>query len=347
LSSWNVCSKEWVIRQYDHEVQGASVLKPLQGVRCDGPGDAAVMRPILSSKKGFAVSNGINPMYGTIDPYWMSASVIDEAIRQIIAVGGDLDTIALLDIFCWGNTNKESTLGSLVEASKACYDIAKVYGTPFISGKDSLNNEFKTNKETISIPPTLLISAIGIVENVEKTVSMDIKLSGSRIYCLGKTYNEMGGSHYFKVNSLKGGDVPKVKPKQGKKLMKQLTKAIQKGLVLSCHDCSEGGIAVAVSEMAFAGNIGVDITVCGIPADKSIKNNATLLFSESNTRFIVEIAKENVNEFEKAMKDTSFGLIGESKDGHHFRVEGLNKEIIIDCPLDVLRTSWKKPFSKW
>ena len=160
LSSWNVCSKEWVIRQYDHEVQGGSVMKPMQGVDNDGPGDACIIRPVLSSGKGIIVSNGMNPKYGDIDPYHMAASAIDEALRQIVSVGGNLERVALLDNFSWGNTDNPECLGGLVRAAKACYDTAIYYETPFISGKDSLNNEFKTGDQTISIPPTLLISAI-------------------------------------------------------------------------------------------------------------------------------------------------------------------------------------------
>jgi len=143
LSSWNVCSKEWVIRQYDHEVQGASVLKPLVGKENDGPGDAAIIRPVLGSEMGAIVACGINPRYGEIDPYWMAASAIDEALRQIIAVGGDLSRIALLDNFCWGDVQEPEILGALVRAARACYDMALVYETPFISGKDSLYNEFE------------------------------------------------------------------------------------------------------------------------------------------------------------------------------------------------------------
>ncbi|MGD2278987.1 MAG: phosphoribosylformylglycinamidine synthase subunit PurL, partial [Candidatus Omnitrophota bacterium] len=212
LSSWNVCSKEWIIRQYDHEVQGGSVLKPLVGVENDGPADASITRPIFTSKKGIALSNGINTRYGDIDPYWMAASVIDEALRQIAAVGGDIDKVAILDNFCWGNTDKPKQLGDLVRASQACYDMAKVYGTPFISGKDSLNNEFNTGKRTISIPPTLLISAIGVIDDVSRTVSSDVKQPGSLLYVLGETRQEMGGSQYYLASKMAGGVVPRVDP---------------------------------------------------------------------------------------------------------------------------------------
>ena len=192
LGAWNVCSKEWVIRQYDHEVQGTSVLKPLVGANNDGPGDAAIIRPLADSKKGLIVSNGINPKYGDIDTYWMAASAIDEALRQIIAVGGTLDEVALLDNFCWGNPEKPDRLGALVRAAEACYDIASVYGTPFVSGKDSLYNEYETGKDTICIPHTLLISAMGVMDDIDKAVTMDCKEAGNLIYIVGGNISRAG-----------------------------------------------------------------------------------------------------------------------------------------------------------
>ncbi|MFC2071949.1 phosphoribosylformylglycinamidine synthase subunit PurL [Chloroflexota bacterium] len=193
LGSWNVCSKEWVIRQYDHEVQGGSILKPLVGKNNDGPGDAAIIRPVLDSEMGVIVANGINPKYGEIDPYWMAASAIDEALRQIVAVGGNLGKVALLDNFSWGNTDRPDMLGALVRAAQACYDMAVIYGTPFISGKDSLYNEFGFEGETISIPHTLLISAVSVMEDVSCAVSMDFKRTGDLVYIVGTTQNELGG----------------------------------------------------------------------------------------------------------------------------------------------------------
>ena len=185
LASPNVASKEWVIRQYDHEVQGGLVLKPLVGRENDGPGDACITTPVLGSRKGVIVANGINPKYGDIDPYHSAAAAIDEALRNIIAVGGNLDQTALLDNFSWGNPDKHDRLGGLVRAARACYDIAVAYRTPFISGKDSLYNEYRdtTTGEQLAIPPTLLISAICVMPDVSKAVSMDVKSPGNRILC--------------------------------------------------------------------------------------------------------------------------------------------------------------------
>ncbi|KKL20790.1 hypothetical protein LCGC14_2451940, partial [marine sediment metagenome] len=254
LAAPNVASKEWIIRQYDHEVQGGSVIKPLVGVENDGPGDAAVVRPVLDSQRGIVVSCGMNPCYGDLDTYWMAASAIDEAIRNCVAVGADPTRIAILDNFCWGNTDRPETLGSLVRAALACYDVAIVLGTPFISGKDSLNNEFRPegSDRPISIPPSLLISAMGQVDDVSRCVTMDLKESGNYLYQVGTTKNEMGGSHFAIIHSLTGGQVPRVDAKSAKATFAALHKAIAAGLVRACHDLSEGGLAVAAAEMAFA-----------------------------------------------------------------------------------------------
>ena len=270
LGTWNVCSKEWVIRQYDHEVQGGTVIKPLVGITNEGPGDATVVKPVFDSDKGVIVANGINPKYGQLSPYWMAASAIDEALRQIIAVGGNLNRVALLDNFCWGDTRKPEMLGALIEAAQACYDIAKIYETPFVSGKDSLYNEFEYEGKIIAIPHTLLISAMGIMEDVKRSVSMDFKQAGDLIYVVGETKNEMGGSAYLDTKGFIGNSVPKVEPVKAKNLMEKLSQASEKGLVKACHDCSEGGIGVAAAEMAFAGGLGAAISLKSLPVSEKI-----------------------------------------------------------------------------
>src|SRR5207247_1013289 len=214
LSSYNVCSKEWIIRQYDHEVQGGTVIKPLVGVRDDGPGDAAVIMPlrpgVTKSWAGLAIGCGINPRYGDLDPYHMAAAAIDEAVRNVVAVGADPGRIALLDNFCWGNTDRPEVLGSLVRAAEACRDIALAYNMPFISGKDSLNNENHSGDRHITIPPTLLISALGRVPDVRRCVTMDLKEPGNLLFLIGVTKNEMGGSHYNLIHGIEGGTPPQV-----------------------------------------------------------------------------------------------------------------------------------------
>ena len=346
LSNLNIASKEWIIRQYDHEVQGGSVLKPLQGVNGGGPGDASITRPILSSKKGIILSCGINPDYGKIDPYWMAASVIDEALRQVVSVGGDITKAAILDNFCWGNTNKPDRLGSLVRASQACYDIAKAYGVPFISGKDSLNNEYSTGKKTISIPPTLLISCIAVMDDIAKAISMDMKKAGNAIYLVGLTKDELGGSQYYKNKGFTGNNVPDLDPVYGKKLMLSLTRAIEKGYVRSCHDCSEGGLAVTLAEMAFAGGLGLSAHLGAYKRpdkQKSLRNDV-LLFSESNTRFVVEIADEE--KFTSAMKGLPIWKLGYVRSDKAFKIFDTNEKLIVDADIDKLKSAWQRPFAK-
>jgi phosphoribosylformylglycinamidine synthase len=344
LSNLNIASKEWIIRQYDHEVQGGSVLKPLQGVNF-GPGDASITRPILNSKKGIILSCGINPDFGKIDPYWMTASVIDEALRQIVSVGGDITKAAILDNFCWGNTNKPDRLGSLVRSSQACYDIAKIYQVPFISGKDSLNNEYSTGKKTISIPPTLLISCIAVMDDISKAVSMDAKKAGNMLYLVGLTSDELGGSQYYKMKGFTGNNVPTLNAPFSKKIMQSLTKAISKKLVRSCHDCSEGGLAVTLAEMAFAGSLGMSIHLGSYkrPDKQKLLRNDTLLFSESNTRFVVEVSDEN--KFVSAMKGIPIWKLGYVRNDSTFKIFDMNESLIIDTDVQKLKAAWQKPFS--
>jgi len=346
LGSFNVCSKEWVIRQYDHEVQGGSVLKPLVGKNNDGPGDAAIIKPILDSEMGVIVANGINPKYGEIDPYWMAASAIDEALRQIIAVGGNLKRVALLDNFSWGNTNRPDMLGALVQAAQACYDMAIVFETPFISGKDSLNNEFQYEDKTISIPHTLLISAVSVMEDTSCAVSMDFKQAGDQIYIVGTTQGEVGGSEYFKSHGFIGNSVPKVNPRLAKEVMDRLSAATEKGLVRACHDCSEGGIGVTIAEMAFAGGLGASINLESIPLGEPIDRDDFILFSESNSRFLVEVTPESQADFEKIMDGVSVSNIGQVTDNEVLEIYGVAGKKVVTASLGELKEAWQKPI-RW
>ena len=344
LASPNIASKEWIIRQYDHEVQGGSIIKPLQGILGGGPGDASVTQPVFASKKGIALSCGINPDFGKIDPYWMAAGAIDEALRQIISVGANLNRCAILDNFCWGNTNKPDRLGGLVRASQACYDIAKAYGVPFISGKDSLNNEYSTGKKTISIPPTLLISCISVVDDISKCITMDLKKSGNPLYMVGLTHDELGGSKYYKMKGFTGNDVPKVDAVYGKALMERLSKAIEKRFVRSCHDCSEGGMAVTTAEMAFSGGIGadIDLSMWAPPKGQPRLSAERLLFSESNTRFVVEVSDED--KFLSYMSGFPIWRLGTTVKNKRLIIKDLNKKTIISADIDGLRAAWKGTF---
>ena len=343
LSELNICSKEWVIRQYDHEVQAGSAVKPLVGEVNDGPSDASVTRPRLDSDRAIVLSNGLNPKYGLIDPYWMAASAIDEAIRNVIAVGGRLERTALLDNFCWGNTDKPDRLGGLVRAALACYDMAKELGTPFISGKDSLNNEFLTGDgESIAIPPTLLISAISVMADAKNAVTMDLKEPNGVLYVIGKTDDEMGGSIYYRIRGGQSLSVPKVDPVAARHTFEALAKAIEKGLVRACHDCSEGGLAVALAEMAFSGGRGAHVDISLLPRSEEVKRSDIALFSESNTRFIVQVLTEKKSAFEAVMNGIPLAAIGKVTGDERFVIKGLDGRTVIDENIYKLKESWQK-----
>lgn len=361
LSCLNVASKHWVIRQYDHEVQGGSVLKPLVGVANDGPGDAAVLRPRVQSRRGLVISNGMNPNYGDYDAYCMAASAIDEAIRNAVAVGANPATITLLDNFCWGNAEKPEVLGSLVRSALACYDVSIAMGTPFISGKDSLNNEFRPEgKEPIAIPPSLLISAMGQVDNVETCVSMDLKEAGNALYLVGATKNELGGSHLSLVRNWVGGQVPTLDVELAKREYNVVYRAILDGQIRSVHDLSEGGLAVAVAESAFSGGLGAEVSLAAIPSAKSANDalntlpgicdsqvdDFVKLFSESNTRFLVEVPVEKTCAFEAAFaaSDVPFSQIGKVVETPRLKILAGDNSVIVDADLADLKRIWQKPF---
>jgi len=346
MGSLNVASKEWVIRQYDHEVQGGSVVKPLVGPQCDGPGDAAVIRPRLESRRGIVISCGMNPHYGDFDTYHMAASAIDEAMRNAVAVGADPSHIAILDNFCWGYTDRAETLGSLVRAAIACQDMATTLGTPFVSGKDSLNNEFSFHdadgqRETISIPPSLLISAMGQIDDVAKAVTMDAKTAGNIVFLVGTTKDELGGSHLSLVRDWTGGEVPTVDSVLAKETFLRMHQAIQNRWIRSCHDLSEGGLAVAAAEMAMAGGLGMKLSISNAESEL---NNTQFLFSESNTRFLVETDPINAGEFEGLLNSAGVPVcrLGTIEDDPRLVVTATDG-VVIQVDLDDIRAAWKKP----
>ena len=336
LSAPNIASKESVIRTYDHEVKGNTTLKPLQGEYA-GPNDAAVLKPLDDSLKGLTISCGMNPNYGKIDAYWMAASAIDEAVRNNIAVGGR--RIALLDNFTWGNPEKPERLGSLVRACEACYDFAVAFKTPFISGKDSLYNESPMGPVT----PTLLITAVGVVPNLQSVTSMELKAPEDLIYIIGETFNELGGSEYYKLKGYLGANVPKVKGAKAKRTFKAVTRAIDEGFVKACHDLSEGGLAVAAAEMAFAGGYGLELDLSKV-FGKELARNDFVLFSESNSRFLIEVAEADREDFEALMKGKGCAQIGIVTKDQKLLIHGLNQKIVVDASLAELRRSWKKTF---
>lgn len=275
LAEPTIASKEWIVRQYDHEVQGRSVLKPLVGRRHDGPGDAAVLRPRLDSNRGIAIGCGLAPQISDVDPYWMAWAAIDEAIRNVVCVGGDPKRIAILDNFCWGRPDDPRHMGALVRACQACYDAAKAYGTPFISGKDSLNNEFALDAADIdavreaaarcggtlppdfihdgriAIPGTLLISALALVDDVSQCVSMDLKQDRGEIWLVGQAARFAGTG---------ASSLPAFDPRVAVQTHAVVADLICRRLARAVHDVGDGGPLVACAEMALAGDRGCRVT---------------------------------------------------------------------------------------
>ncbi|HEY2839624.1 MAG TPA: phosphoribosylformylglycinamidine synthase subunit PurL [Pirellulales bacterium] len=354
LGSWNVASKEWIIRQYDHEVQGGSVVKPLVGAQNDGPSDAAVLRPVLASRRGVVLSCGMNPRYGDFDTYHMAASAIDEAVRNCVAVGADPARIAILDNFCWGDCQRAQTLGSLVRAALACYDVAVELKTPFISGKDSLNNEFRYpvaggETRSISIPPSLLISALGQMEDVSRAVTMDLKEAGNLIFIVGQTRDELGGSHFALVAGLSGGRPPEVVAELARRTFAAVHAAIGAGLVRACHDLSEGGLAAGVAEMAFAGDLGATIDLDRVPRDPAAASPAARLFAESNTRFLCEVRPDHAAQFAALFAGVPHAQIGQVTAAAKLEInvqDGGRQRSVVSAPLASLKEAWQKPL-RW
>jgi phosphoribosylformylglycinamidine synthase len=348
LARLNICSKEAVVRQYDHEVQGGSVIKPLSGVLNDGPSDAAVLRPVLDSMQGVVVSHGICPRYSALDTYHMVACAIDEALRNFLCAGGSLEGIAGLDNFCWcdplpgeKNPDAEYKLAQLVRANRALYDYTTAYMLPLISGKDSMKNDYIIGDLKISIPPTVLFSIIGKIDDVRRAVTMDAKSAGDLVYVLGETMEELGGSEYFALAGSIGTRVPAVDAQKALALYRSLSNAMSRGLVRSCHDCSDGGLAVALAETAFSGGLGMMIDLKKVPAAKILRNDF-ILFSETQSRFVVTVAPDERKDFARCMKGSVFAEIGTVEKDPQFRVIGLNGTIVIDAGIFDLKESWQK-----
>jgi len=351
LSRLNICSKESVVRQYDHEVQGGSVVKPLVGVCNDGPSDAAVIRPLLDSMEGVVVAHGICPRYSDIDAYWMTACVIDEAVRNAVAVGVDPDHLAGLDNFCWCDPVQSKKtpdghfkLAQLVRANMAIFDITTVYGVPCISGKDSMKNDYSIGRAKISVPPTLLYSVIGKIPDVRQAVTMDAKRPQDLVYILGETRDELGGSEWFAKQGAIGNKVPQVEAKTAMKLYRALNKAIRAGLVASCHDCSDGGLGVALAETSFAGGLGLNVNLKDVPY-RGKKRDDFILFSETASRFVVTIHPKNQAKFEKLMRSLVAREIGFVSNDCLLQISGLSGQTIIKEKIGKLKDAWQAPLN--
>lgn len=354
LAHPTIRSKEEVIRKYDHEVQGGTAVKPLVGVKNHGPSDATVLVPQNAQSpisnpqspiKGAALANGINPHYADLDPYNMAWAAVDEAMRNAVAVGADPDQIAILDNFCWGNPNLPDRLGGLVRCAQGCYDAAIAFGTPYVSGKDSLNNEYTgADGEKHAIPGTLLISALGIVPDVNKTASMDLKAAGNFVFVVGDTRAELGGSHLnlIGVAASEGNRTPPAPVKDSLARMRKIHQAIQAGLVQACHDCAEGGIAVSLAEMCLAGGVGLEAQLMKIPRDyhANYASDEVILFSESLSRFLVEVKPEDEAAFRAILGDEPHECIG-VVGGESLVVNGRTGEPIMSVSVAELEEAWR------
>jgi len=344
LAHPDIRSKESVIRRYDHEVQGGTVVKPLVGVDNHGPSDAAVIIPLDTQPhktRGIALSNGICPAYGEHDPYAMAWAAIDEAMRNAVAVGADPDQIAILDNFCWGSCSLPDRLGALVRCTQGCYDAAIAYQVPFISGKDSLNNEYAdVDGQRHAIPGTLLISAVGIVPDATQSITMDLKEPGNQLYLIGKTHAELGSSHYAGLRGDSGGNVPQPVP-NALDCLRATHNALR--FVRACHDCSEGGIGVALAEMCLAGRLGAAIQLDSITL-ASINGESLradeILFSESLCRFIVEVAPEHEDAFRAALGDVSFTRIGSVDAGDKLTIQYATYAVV-QVAISELEKAWR------
>jgi phosphoribosylformylglycinamidine synthase len=334
LASSNIASRERIVRTYDHEVKGNTVIKPLHG-KHGGPNDGAVIKPVEDCWKGIVISCGMKPRYGKVDPYWMAASSIDEAIRNNSAMGGR--RIALLDNFVWGTPEKKDRVGGLVRACEACCEFSKAFETPYISGKDSLYNESPLGPVT----PTLLITAIGIIPDIRRAVSVGLKSSGNPIYSVGKTYVELGGSEYYHLKGFLGKSIPKVRAPVAKDIMEAIVTAIDAGCVRACHDMSEGGLAVAAAEMAISSDHGVELWLHEVPRSSDANRNDYILFSETNSRFLVEIDRNSADEFESITRNVPRAVVGAVTDNDRLCVKGLNNKMVMDITVDEIRKAWK------
>ena len=366
-----IASKENVVRTYDHEVQGATILKPLVGVREDGPGDAGALQPRLDSRRGIVIGCGINPRYGKLDPYWMALAVVDEALRNVVAAGGDPSQTWILDNFCWGDPKLPDRLGGLVRAAAGCHDAALAFRTPFISGKDSLNNEYRDAEgNRVAIPPTLLISALALVPDVLHTVSMDAKSAGNALYLIGETRAELGGATVGDiVAGADNGQVPQVDLALAPTIHRAVHATIAAGLVRACHDLSEGGLGVAAAEMAFAGELGMTLelgkirnqesgirnqesgsrtqenesqaVLYGVPA-VAAESDFSLLWSESATRWLVEVAPEHVVQFEAALGDVPWARVGTVTAEPQLVISGMAGDEILRADVMALKQAWQQ-----
>lgn len=345
----NIASYEFISTQFDHTVQGTAALMPLQG-KGRVNSNTAVVKPLYDSTRGIVLSYGINPNYSDIDTYHMAACAIDASIRGAVAVGGNPDYLAILDNFCWSSSANPERLYELKQAVKACYDVAIAYEVPFISGKDSMFNDFKGfdgqgKSIKISVPPTLLVSSIGVIDDIKKTVSLDFKNPGDLIYLLGETTEELGGSEYLAMTGRTGDNVPKVNAQKNRKMYQTLYQCIQKDLIASSISLNLGGLGVGLVKSALGGMLGGEIDLTMLATQS--KRDDFIIFSESQGRILVSIAPENKKEFEKIMQGNPFYLIGKVTDNNSIKIKGINGKTSVNLSLDKTLKIYKDTFKNY
>jgi phosphoribosylformylglycinamidine synthase len=352
----NIASKEWITRQYDHEVQGTSVVKPLVGAERDMNSDASVIRPVLSSQQGLAFSQALLPFYSAIYAYHMTTCTIDEAVRRLVAVGAGLDHIGGIDNFCWPsiqydpnqNPDGKFKAAQLVRSCQALRDMCLAYEIPLLSGKDSMyvdghltGRYGETHK--VSALETLQFSATGIVPNVAKCITMESKIPGDNIYVVGMTRDELGGSEYYDHLGYVGCQVPQVDPPAFWTLYRALSMAIEKELVVSAHGVYRGGLGIHLAMVAMGSNLGMDIHLDALPSEACDREDA-LLFSESAGRFIVSVSPDNRAAFEAIFVDRPCARIGTVTESGRLLISGCDRQTIVDMSVSTLKQAWKATF---
>ncbi len=340
FADFAIVSREPIIREYDHEVQGNTVLKPLAGATADAPQDASVI-DIDGSDKLMSLALAILPEWGKTDPYAMGTGTVDETVRQLVLAGTNPEKMALLDNFCMGNPECPTELGRIVECAKGIREAALAYGAPYVSGKDSFYNYFETEEGPVNIPVTFLCSGFGVVEDYDHVRGASLRRSDSVIFLVGNTEDELGGSVYGRVKSLPHGQVPQTDCRKNYAMYKAYyDKALTQGLVLSAHDLSEGGLAVAAAEMAFSGKGGICINLDALPTGKGWNNNAVPCFSESTGRFLVEVDESLADAFAEAMSGFPCARVGASNDSGRLTLCAQGATVL-DADLAELKSIWK------
>ncbi len=357
LARPNICAKEWIVRQYDHEVQGGSVVKPLVGAGRDVAGDAAVIRPVLSSRKGLAVSQALLPFYSAVDAYHMTACTIDEAVRRLIAVGADVGHIGGVDNFCWPsiqyhperNPDGRFKAAQLVRSCRALKDLCMAYRIPLLSGKDSMYVDGHLTgpygeSHKISALETLQFSTIGVVDHIDACVTMDSKRSGDRVYVVGTTRDEMGASEYYAHLGYIGRNVPQVRTDETAPCYAAVAAAVSQGLVASLHGVYRGGLGVHLAMVAMGGELGMEIALDKVPVDGRMDRADAVLFSESAGRFIATVSPERCATFENTLEGTVFACVGEITGDETLTIRGRGGEPLLSLPVADLKASWKGTF---